>query len=103
MKILSINLKPSIIPSSFTEGKQIIEGHVTVDQIPNINSLIRIELEVLPLAPPAVIGGSSSVYYSQRVELKTSKLFYIPSFSIVDESPEIPLEDIHRFSGFLDN
>jgi len=41
MKILSINLKPSIIPSSFTDGKQIITGHVTVDQYRTMDSLAR--------------------------------------------------------------
>lgn len=97
MKIVSINLKPNL-----SEGVHTIEGNVVVDGIP-VGGIMKIELEVEPLGPIAAIGGSVSSYYSFRAQLKNSQIDSILSVSKRDDPClKIPIEDLHRFSGFLD-
>lgn len=104
MKVLSINLKPN--PS---ENGYAIEGTVVIDSIP-VSGIIKIELEVDPLGPSSAIsghcGGSGTVsnYYALRIQLKNSQINPISNFREIDNPClRIPIEDLHRFSGFLDS
>lgn len=100
MKVLSIVLKPQL-----SDGVYTVEGNIVVDSAPIAGAMkMKIELELDLIGPVAAIRGSSGNYYSFRAQLKTGQTgFILGSEKTTNSCVEIFAEDIHRFSGFLDD
>jgi len=96
VKVVSIVLKPLL-----EEGEFVTIGHIIVDENPVLGTLLKIELEVLPLSGPAVLRSKNC--YTFRCELKGSQMTPISEFNDANAPRfKIPVEDLHRFSGFLE-
>jgi len=98
MNILSVNLKPQVSE----EGTPSVEGNVVIDE-PFRGHTMKIEIEVEILSH-SVVKGDAGYYYPCRVELKNSQINHLDGLSKTnDPCPKFSAEDLHRFSGFLDD